>query len=129
METNQTTNYEPRAIMDECLTIMRAFAQSTAEAQASYLQLLAESESRIKQTNEMVFNLVSVIKELKDTYERSIEKLSKSKDKVTEQNTLLIKELTKLEEELERERALNHEIIQHFFNNTRASQNFNLTQK
>lgn len=120
---------DPRKIMNECLRVIWMFAASAADSQKTYQNLLTESEQRMMKTNEMIGSLSNLMHELKNTYEKHIDQACKSRDDLEEQNAVLIKQITRMEDELERERALNHDIIHHLFRSNTPIQNFNMEQK
>lgn len=79
-------------------------------------KLLADSETRIKKTNEMVHELVSTISGIKDTYVRHIDQAVASRNEIIEQNRKLLDRISSadvaMRDERERFDRLMHDLME-----------------
>lgn len=65
-------------------------------------KLITDSEARIAETNRMIQQLTNVVDTLTETYRDSIQRLSDNRDRITEQNTTLLRLLEAEKKRVER---------------------------
>ena len=85
--------------MDETISLLNEIIKHHKEEVAELHELLAASEKRISDTNQMVRTLTDTCRELKDTYQYHIKTVAESRDaalataqKLLQENERLLKE-------------------------------------